>query len=35
MTIGELARRVGVGIETVRLYERRGLVDEPPRAANS
>jgi MerR family mercuric resistance operon transcriptional regulator len=31
LTIGELARRAGVNVETVRYYERRGLLDEPPR----
>src|SRR5438132_3311633 len=31
MTIGELARRAGVGVETVRFYERRGLLVEPAR----
>jgi len=30
-TIGQLARRAGVGIETVRFYEREGLIPEPPR----
>jgi len=30
-TIGEVARRAGVNVETVRYYERRGLVAEPPR----
>jgi DNA-binding transcriptional MerR regulator len=34
MTVGELARRAGVGVETIRYYERRGLLDEPTRAAN-
>jgi DNA-binding transcriptional MerR regulator len=33
MSIGELARGAGVGVETVRYYERRGLIDEPPRSA--
>jgi Hg(II)-responsive transcriptional regulator len=33
LTIGELARRAGVGVETVRFYERRGLVGKPPRPA--
>ncbi len=33
MTIGELARRAGVGIETVRYYQRRGLLAEPPKPA--
>ncbi len=31
MTIGTLARKAGVGVETVRYYERRGLIPEPPR----
>lgn len=31
MTIGKLAREVGVGVETIRYYERRGLIEEPPR----
>jgi MerR family mercuric resistance operon transcriptional regulator len=31
LTIGQLARRAGVGVETVRYYERRGLMPEPPR----
>lgn len=31
VTIGELARRAGVGVETVRYYQRRGLFPEPPR----
>jgi MerR family transcriptional regulator, copper efflux regulator len=31
MTIGQVARRAGVGIETVRFYERRGLIAKPPR----
>ena len=31
LTIGQLARKAGVGIETVRYYERRGLIQEPPR----
>lgn len=30
-TIGELARRAGVNIQTVRYYERRGLLDTPAR----
>ena len=32
-TIGNLARASGVGVETVRYYERRGLVAQPGRAA--
>jgi len=31
ITIGQLARRAGVGVETVRFYEREGLISEPPR----
>lgn len=31
MRIGQLARRAGVGVETVRFYERQGLLQEPPR----
>ncbi len=31
LTIGKVAQRAGVGIETVRFYERTGLIDEPPR----
>lgn len=29
MKIGELARRAGVGVETVRFYERKGLIEQP------
>ena len=31
MTIAGLAREGGVGVETVRYYQRRGLLDEPER----
>jgi len=31
MTIGAVARRVGVGVETVRFYERQGLLEQPVR----
>ena len=31
MTIAKLARAGGVGVETVRYYQRRGLLDEPAR----
>ena len=31
LTIGRLAERAGVGVETVRFYQREGLVDVPPR----
>lgn len=33
MTIAALAREGGVGVETVRYYQRRGLLDEPARPA--
>lgn len=29
-TIGKLARASGVGVETVRFYERKGLIKRPP-----
>lgn len=32
MTIGQLAAAAGVHLETVRYYERRGLLAEPPRS---
>ena len=31
LTIGQLARRAEVGVETVRFYEREGLLKEPAR----
>ena len=34
MTIGELAAAAGVGVETVRYYEREGILPEPARAAS-
>jgi len=34
MTIGQLAKETGVGVETIRFYERRGLIEEPPRRAS-
>jgi MerR family mercuric resistance operon transcriptional regulator len=33
MTTGQLAEAVGVGVETVRYYERVGILPEPPRTA--
>ena len=30
MTIGRAAKAAGVNIDTIRYYQRRGLVDEPP-----
>lgn len=32
LTIGRLAQEAGVNLETVRYYERRGLVPKPPRS---
>jgi MerR family transcriptional regulator, copper efflux regulator len=29
LTIGEVARQAGVGVETIRFYERRGLIQQP------
>ena len=34
LSIGQLARQAGVGIETVRFYERQGLLLEPHRKAS-
>lgn len=34
LTIGRVARQAGVGVETIRFYEREGLIDEPPRRAS-
>ena len=31
LTIGQLAKQAGVNVETVRYYERRHLIPEPPR----
>ncbi len=33
LTIGHLAKQSGVNLETVRYYERRGLLPTPPRSA--
>jgi DNA-binding transcriptional MerR regulator len=33
-SIGELAQAAGVNVETVRYYERRGLLPEPPRTSS-
>ncbi len=35
MTIGRAAREAGVGVETIRFYERKGLIDQPPKPAFS
>ena len=34
LTIGELAIRGGVNLETVRYYERKGLLHAPPRTSS-
>lgn len=31
MRIGEAARAAGVGIETIRYYERQGIIEQPPK----
>lgn len=31
LTISHAARTAGVTIETIRFYERRGLIDQPPK----
>lgn len=33
MTIGTLAKAAGVGVETVRFYQRKGLLDTPVRSS--
>jgi Hg(II)-responsive transcriptional regulator len=35
MTIGTLAKQAGVGVETVRFYERKGLITKPARGAST
>jgi hypothetical protein len=35
LTIGEAARRGGVGVETIRFYERRGLIEQPAKPEGS
>jgi DNA-binding transcriptional MerR regulator len=34
MTIGQIGRQVGLSVETIRFYERRGLIPEPGRTAS-
>jgi MerR family mercuric resistance operon transcriptional regulator len=34
LTIGQVARRAGIGVETVRFYERQGLLAQPARRAS-
>ena len=31
LTIGQLARKSGVQVETIKFYQRRGLIEQPPR----
>jgi len=31
-TIGKLARELGIGVETIRFYERKGLITQPPKS---
>ena len=33
MTIGRLAKEARVNVETIRYYQRRGLIEEPPKPA--
>ncbi len=35
LSIGQLAKLSGVGVETIRFYERKGLIAEPARQASS
>ncbi|AOL94439.1 MerR family transcriptional regulator [Porphyrobacter sp. LM 6] len=35
MKIGDLARSGGVSVETIRFYQRRGLLSEPPRGSGA
>lgn len=34
LTIGKLAEMVGVNLETIRFYQREGLIKEPPKRSN-
>lgn len=34
LTIGQVAQKAGTGIETIRFYERKGLIEEPARRSN-
>ncbi len=35
LTIGTIARQAGVNVETIRFYQRRGLLPEPPKPLGS
>ncbi|MGB9689874.1 MerR family DNA-binding transcriptional regulator [Thermogutta sp.] len=32
MSIGQVSKQAGVSVETIRFYERAGLLEEPPRS---
>ena len=34
LMIGEVSKRSGLGVETVRFYEREGLIEKPPRRSS-
>ncbi len=34
LSIGQVAKQVGVGVETIRFYERKGLLEKPKRNAS-
>lgn len=34
LSIGKVARSAGVGVETIRFYEKQGLIADPPRRAS-
>ena len=34
LTIGKIARQAGLGVETIRFYERQRLIEPPPRSAS-
>ena len=34
LTIGRAAKQAGVGVETIRFYERRGLITQPPKSGS-
>lgn len=34
LSIGQVAQRARVGVETIRYYEREGLLEEPSRRAS-
>lgn len=35
LTIGKVAKQAGVNVETIRFYERRGLIEQPPKPDRS